>query len=353
MSCTKCNKLDVRIRLPKDLSLAIELLAKYLDSGIIFSIGFGRNSASFSGILGYWSDIIDCYFECSECKQKFQLKAETYRGGGGWLRAIDKVDEAIQPESDDLESNIKRYIERKNTPPAKPDNSKTGQIKRFFNQGVNSTKILQILNWDDTCFSINDVETWDFKVIDSPVLSESFDGYFLLPGTEITSTGNFVYSIIDLTMPERISESTFKFDGKQVHVTSQLENDSEFMPSIVTEGYGNYELYYSKIAPEVSIRFLKLMIVKTKNESSVAEDLGYILRDENQYEEAIKYFHISADSKPSSDYIYAELASLYREIGDSENEKKYAYKANTNSVIYSCSPNEKKPWWKFWNRSRC
>ena len=55
----------------------------------------------------------------------------------------------------------------------------------------------------------------------------------------------------------------------------------------------------------------------------IAEDLGYIFRDERRFREAAEMFKIAVDEGPSSYFIYGELAGAYAELGDSANEHKY------------------------------
>ncbi len=217
-------------------------------------------------------------------------------------------------------------------------------LKDFF-KSESSTPILQILNWDDDSFDEDEPDSWKIQEIKSSVLSFE-EGYFLLKGFEVLSSGEVKNCVIDLSMPERISEQSFSFTGDEFQIQEQDESESEFVPSVAIEGFGEYELFYSQSKPEVGIEVLKNGIEIANEKSCIAEDLGYILRDEKRFEEAIKYFRISADGEPSSEYIYGELASLYSEIGDSENEKLFSAKASDEIVI---SLNEKKQWWKFWS----
>ncbi len=96
MSCTKCETLDILIKLPKDLDNAVSILGKCLESGLITSMGYGKYSQPFESILkSGWSDIVSCYFKCNNCSQKYHLAAETYHGSGGYLRAIETIEETL------------------------------------------------------------------------------------------------------------------------------------------------------------------------------------------------------------------------------------------------------------------
>ena len=69
------------------------------------------------------------------------------------------------------------------------------------------------------------------------------------------------------------------------------------------------------------------------NKNVIAEDLGYILRDEGQIEEAIENFKKSEEFGPSSEYIFLELSKLYEELGQSEKKIEYLQKFKDNGGI--------------------
>ncbi|MFN9246388.1 MAG: tetratricopeptide repeat protein, partial [Planctomycetota bacterium] len=87
--------------------------------------------------------------------------------------------------------------------------------------------------------------------------------------------------------------------------------------------FGVYELFYSRIAPDLGIDILRKGLALSQNKLHIAQDLGYILRDERRFAEAAIAFQLAVDVGPSSYFIYGELAGCYDEIGDAANAKKY------------------------------
>jgi uncharacterized protein HemY len=69
---------------------------------------------------------------------------------------------------------------------------------------------------------------------------------------------------------------------------------------------------------------LKRGLAASKRKHFIAEDLGYIFRDEGRYQEAAEMFQLAADEEVSSYFIYGELAQMYVKIGNVEKQKKYA-----------------------------
>src|SRR5258708_19541219 len=88
-------------------------------------------------------------------------------------------------------------------------------------------------------------------------------------------------------------------------------------------GVGVYELFYSKKRPEVGIEVLQGGLRSSAKKAAIAEDLGYILRDERRFQEAAEAFEIAVEEGPSSYFIYGELAGCYGETGNKELADKY------------------------------
>jgi uncharacterized protein HemY len=72
------------------------------------------------------------------------------------------------------------------------------------------------------------------------------------------------------------------------------------------------------------IDILKRGLAIAKRKHYIAEDLGYIFRDERRFREAAEMFKIAVDEGPSSYFIYGELAGAYAQLGDTANKKKYS-----------------------------
>lgn len=136
---------------------------------------------------------------------------------------------------------------------------------------------------------------------------------------------------IDVIISERISELVIKksFLGS-IKIQSIYELSNSVIPVVPSDCFGDYELYYSKENPQIGIDVLKSGLGKANNKNIVAEDLGYILRDENRNEEAIEAFLLSEKHDPSSVYTYLELSYLYEKIGLTELKDQYFKKFTEN-----------------------
>jgi tetratricopeptide (TPR) repeat protein len=156
------------------------------------------------------------------------------------------------------------------------------------------------------------------------------EGYFFVKAIEVTPAG-LKDCYLEVITPERIAENVIKKDKKGLTVVESIY-DQEFsiIPAIPSEASGDYELYYAEEDPSVGIEILKKGLDKVTNKSVVAEDLGYLLRDEERYEEAIEAFKISEENGPSSEYTYLELSDLYAELEDDENQQYYLQKFKDN-----------------------
>ena len=178
--------------------------------------------------------------------------------------------------------------------------------------------ILEIINDDE-----DNPSNWDVEPVDSQILN-SEGGFFIVKAKNILLSKEIVDCYIDLTLPERISDYAYFYHGKTIKYDYLYEFQGDIICAVPIENYGCYELYYSKITPEVGINILKKALDTSQKKTSIAEDLGYILRDEERYKEASEMFQISADSEPSSYFIYGELADCYKQIGDNEKAQHYS-----------------------------
>ena len=129
---------------------------------------------------------------------------------------------------------------------------------------------------------------------------------------------------MDISLPERINDYAYFIDGDELRYDYPRRIGGEIIPAIAIDGFGVYELFYSKNAPELGIEVLKRGLAASKRKHFIAEDLGYIFRDEGRYQEAAEMFQLAADEEVSSYFIYGELAQMYGKIGEVEKQKKYA-----------------------------
>lgn len=156
------------------------------------------------------------------------------------------------------------------------------------------------------------------------------EGYFFVKAYEVTPSG-LKDCYLEVITPERIAENVIKKDKKgQTVVESVYDQEFSIIPAIASEVSGDYELYYAEEDPEAGLEILRKGLEKATNKNVVAEDLGYLLRDEERFEEAIEAFKISENHGPSSEYTYLELSDLYAELEDDENSQLYLQKFKDN-----------------------
>lgn len=204
-------------------------------------------------------------------------------------------------------------------------------------------KDVSIFRVDDSGeFDSDNFMEWDIVPIETEVLCEQ-DGFFIIHAFKITEPGEKIDCFIDLTMPERIPDYVYLINSGTVERKYIHECDGEVICAVPIEGFGMYELFYSRINPELGLSVLRRGLELADQKTFIAEDLGYILRDEGRFEEAIQAFMISASEEPSSYFIYHELAELYDKLGQSQLSKQYRDKCPDQNI----QPG-RKPWWKLW-----
>jgi hypothetical protein len=81
MACVGCDEFcgAVSIRLPETLERVYSQVVPAVQSGRLIVA---------SGDLAR-SDYIECDLRCAACGQRFELRCETYHGGGGEWRVLD------------------------------------------------------------------------------------------------------------------------------------------------------------------------------------------------------------------------------------------------------------------------
>ena len=132
---------------------------------------------------------------------------------------------------------------------------------------------------------------------------------------------------LGIITPERIAETAImKINDKQIKAEYIHNIKCSIIPAIASDCFGNYELFYSKENPMIGIEILREGLAKAINKNVVAEDIGYISRDEGWIEEAIGAFKISEEHGASSNYIYLELSNLYKQLGQIDESLKYEEK---------------------------
>jgi hypothetical protein len=163
---------------------------------------------------------------------------------------------------------------------------------------------------------------WDVEVSDAKVLSQK-DGFFILKAKNILPDGSVRDCYIDVSMPERISDYVYRIHEGCLAACYHHELEGEVVCAVPICSFGIYELFYSRKLPDIGIEILKGGLKATDKRAAIAEDLGYILRDERRFREAAEAFEIAAQEGPSSYFIFGELAGCYDELGDKDLGEKY------------------------------
>jgi tetratricopeptide (TPR) repeat protein len=199
------------------------------------------------------------------------------------------------------------------------------KLKDIFTD--NKTRVFVVTNQDG-----EDELNWTIEPTDFDLLPEEENIYYL-KAYQVSADSNYD-CYIGIMTPERIAETVVKRKPSgQIVAESIYDQDQTIIPAVASDCFGDYELFYAKENPQIGIDVLKNGLTKATNKNIVAEDLGYILRDENRIEEAIEAFKISEQIGPSSEYVYLELSRLYRDIGQTDNELKYKQKFKDNGGI--------------------
>ncbi len=178
------------------------------------------------------------------------------------------------------------------------------------------TKIFKVVNDDVDNETDMEIEPTDLEVI-----PDDDNGYYIVRAIEIADKKT-TDCFIDMSTPERVTDIAIK-KGFLGGVKISYTYESEIIPSVASDCFGLYELYHSKSNPEIGIQILRNGLSKATNKNIVAEDLGYILRDEGRIQEAIEAFKISEDFGPSTEYTFLELSHLYEKLGDLEKKELY------------------------------
>lgn len=173
---------------------------------------------------------------------------------------------------------------------------------------------------------------WTIKATDFELIPEE-ENYYFVKAFEV-SENDKTDCYIGIMTPERIAEIVIKqYSNGKTKVESIYDQEKSIIPAIASECFGDYELFYAKENPQIGIDILKSALTKATNKYVVAEDLGYILRDEGRIAEAIEAFKISEKNGPSSKYTFWELAGLYEQLGQIDKQTEYKQKYKDNGGI--------------------
>ncbi|MFB9865489.1 hypothetical protein [Rufibacter immobilis] len=160
-----------------------------------------------------------------------------------------------------------------------------------------NTSVFTVTNADN-----DDELEWSISPTDFMLLPEEENTYFVK--AKQVYADRTIDCFIGIMTPERIAETVIR-RNKDGHAVAEsiYEQENSVIPAVASECFGVYTLYYSKDNPQIGIDILKGVLGKATNKNIVAEDLGYILRDEDRVEEAIEAFKISEEAGPASEYV--------------------------------------------------
>ena len=199
------------------------------------------------------------------------------------------------------------------------------KLRDIYKDGL--TKVFIVTEQDDD----NELN-WTVEPTDYELIPEE-ENYYFVKAYEVSQNGK-TDCYIGVMTPERIAEVVIKQNSNgQTEIESIYDQEKSIIPAIASDCFGDYELFYSKENPQLGIDILKSAITKATNKNVVAEDLGYILRDEGRVKEAIEAFKISEESGPSSEYTFLELAGLYEQLGQLDKQTEYRQKYKDNGGI--------------------
>jgi len=190
-----------------------------------------------------------------------------------------------------------------------------------------ATSVFVVTNQDN-----KDKLNWTIEPTALQFIPEEGNYYFVKAVQVFTHQTTACY--IGIMTPERIAEIVIKKNITGQTVAESIHYQPQtVIPAIASDCFGNYELFYAKENPQVGIDILREGLAKSIDKNVIAEDLGYILRDEGRIEEAIEAFTISEETGPSSEFVYLELAGLYETLGQVEKQIEYKQKYKDNGGI--------------------
>lgn len=161
--------------------------------------------------------------------------------------------------------------------------------------------------------------------------------YELIPGHEAhyfvkafeVSSSTTTECYMEFKTPEQVTGIVVKKNAKgETYVGNIYHQENTIIPAIACDFRSYYDLYSAKENPQIGIHVLRNGLQKATNKSAVAENLGYLLIDEQRFDEAIEAFTISEQNPPTHAYTFFELAKLYAQRGDIAKSAEYTEKFN-------------------------
>jgi hypothetical protein len=240
--------------------------------------------------------------------------------GFGFVEMADGADEAIAALNGTKFKGSVLTVNEAQGPECQP-RSEAGQTLLFLDavSAHPGTRFFRVVD-----SSAEHPAEWELEPLETELLSDAeSDGLHVMKALNLLPDESIRECYMDMNLPERISDYAFFVENGTLRFGYLHEFPGEILPAVALDCFGLYELFYSKKRPQLGIDILKRGLAIAKRKHYIAEDLGYIFRDERRFPEAAEMFKIAVDEGPSSYFIYGELAGAYAELGDSANEKKY------------------------------
>lgn len=181
---------------------------------------------------------------------------------------------------------------------------------------IRDTKVFVVTNDSST-----DELSWEVEPMNQDLIPNEEGIYFV--AAKQVYTDKTVDCFFGVMTPERIAETVIKLVDDKVSAESIYDQKTAVIPAIASKCFGDYNLYYAKENPKIGIEVLRTALAIHPTVATIAEDLGYILRDENRFEEALEAFHHAEKVGASSEYVYLELSRLYKQLGNTDKEGEY------------------------------
>ena len=194
------------------------------------------------------------------------------------------------------------------------------KLKDIFNH--NNVNVFVVIE-DDYDNELN----WTIEPTKYELIPAKEDHYFV-KAVEVYENGT-LECYIEIKTPERAIGHVVKKDANgQPYVGNIYHQKHTIIPAIACDFPGFYDIYSAKENPQVGINILRNDLKKATNKSAVAEELGYLLIDEERIDEAIEALKISEENTPTTRYAFLELSKLYSKKGEIEKSTEYADKFN-------------------------
>jgi len=161
---------------------------------------------------------------------------------------------------------------------------------------------------------------WELEPLELDVLSVSLEsdlsGLFVVKAFLVETQIKVQGCYMDITLPERVSENAYFWIENQLIEKHQGKLEGDVIPQVAINHSGVYELFYSRRNPELGIEILQNGLKLVERKSAIAEDLAYILRDEQRHEEAIEAFSMVIAEDSTNYFSFIERAQLLDKIGN-------------------------------------